>query len=89
MNDMSRAVKPFEAPFRIGQRVQVELAEIPPKERNCSIGTIIGITTRFPATPQIRKVKYLVRFDDNYIKKNCVLRANFDEMIVAERALKG
>ena len=57
--------------FQVGQRIKVDIKEIPIKDRDTTTGVIIGIRTRFPATPNFREILYEVLFDNkgNYIKK--------------------
>ena len=57
-----------EGEFSVGQKVAVDFPEIPSEERLDTIGTIIGISTRFPATPSLRRITYEVRFPTNYVK---------------------
>lgn len=59
-----------EVKFQVGQRVHVEIEEIPIEERDVTTGIIIGIQTNFHAAPILRKIKYVVRFDGkgNYSK---------------------
>jgi hypothetical protein len=69
-----------EIKFQVGQRVHVELKEIPEKERNVTVGTITKIDVMFPRTPKMRKIFYTIRFDENYIKKEHVLISNIDHI---------
>lgn len=58
--------------FRVGQRVRVDIPEIPKNERQCDTGIISGIRTRFVRTPEARQVWYVVTFDRPYIKPEYV-----------------
>ncbi len=60
-----------EIKFQVGQRVRVDIPEIPPEETNCKTGLITGIKTRFPRSPDLRQHYYMVRFDTGVIKKGC------------------
>lgn len=64
----------LEVLFSVGERVQVELEEIPEEERNCTTGVIVACTTRFALTPSKRRIVYEVRFDGdkNYAKTTLV-----------------
>lgn len=60
-----------EAAFRVGQRVHIEIKEIPVDERETTTGVIVGVDTKFFATPSLRKILYTVRIDEKgyYVKK--------------------
>ncbi len=60
-----------EVLFTVGQRVHVELPEVPKEQRDITTGIIIRINTHFHATPEHRSIWYTVRFDNkgNYVKK--------------------
>ena len=60
-----------EVLFKVGQRVHVELPEVPIEQRDVTTGIISAINTRFPTTPKMRKIRITVRFDGkgNYVKK--------------------
>lgn len=64
--DYSKEVK-----FQVGQRVELDLKEVPVEERETTTGIITKIDTHFPSTPKHRKIFYTIRFDGkgNYIKK--------------------
>lgn len=59
--------------FQVGQRVRVDLVDIPKKDRQCEVGVVMAVTTRFARTPELRQVRYHVRFDRPYIKPSSVL----------------
>lgn len=60
-----------EVKLQVGQRVEIDLPEVPVEERDVTTGIIVGISVRFPTTPKLRYISYEVRFDrkGNYIKK--------------------
>lgn len=67
--------KPYEAYdtevlFQVGERVHIELPEVPKDQRDTTTGVIVKIDTHFFATKEHRKIFYIVRLDGkgNYIK---------------------
>jgi hypothetical protein len=72
----------------VGQRVRVDIPEIPPKETNCKTGVITGIKTRFPRTPECRWHFYTVRFDEGVIKKGCEFLGQIHELSVSAEQLE-
>ena len=60
-----------ECEFQVGERVHVELPQVPVEQRETTTGIIVKIDTMFPTTPEHRKIRYTIRFDGkgNYIKK--------------------
>jgi len=77
IDDYSKEIK-----FQVGQRVSVDIKEIPVKQRDVTTGTILKIETRFPSTPAMRRHTYFVRFDNkgNYVKKKDRLMGGITEM---------
>jgi len=73
--------------FVIGQRVRVNLKEIPEAERNCDVGQIVGINLFHKNTP-IERVNYLVSFDAPYLKKEFVYVSNIKRVHVPESMLE-
>lgn len=71
----ARRIEDFsdECPFRVGQRVHLELKNIPKADRHCEVGVIKTIMTRFLYTPEMRSVKFQVVLDAPYVKKECVI----------------
>ena len=64
MKDFSKEVR-----FKVGQRVDMDLPDIPKEKRDVTTGTIVKIDTHFPSTPEHRFIKCTVRLDGNYVKK--------------------
>ena len=64
MKDFSKEVR-----FKVGQRVHIDLPEIPKEQRDITTGVIVKIDTHFPSTPKHRLIKCTVRLDGNYVKK--------------------
>lgn len=60
-----------EVLFSVGQRVHIELPDIPVEQRDVTTGVIVRISTMFPGTPKHRKIRIMVRIDckGNYVKK--------------------
>jgi len=79
-----------EVKFQVGQRVEMDLPEIPIEERDVTTGIIIKIYTKFFASPELRRVFYLVRFDNrsNYVKKEFRYCGGFTELAVEAGDLK-
>lgn len=71
----ARRIEDFsdECPFRVGQRVHVELKSIPKAERHCEVGVITAIRTRFVLTPEMRAIRFLVVLDAPYVKKELII----------------
>ncbi len=61
-----------EVGFQVGERVRVIIKEIPKEHLNCDTGIITAITTRFSATPKMRRFSYHVKFDEPYVKEEKV-----------------
>lgn len=80
-----------EVKFNLGQRVEVDLEEIPVEHRDTTTGTIVGMRADFPSTKELRKIRYKVRFDNkgNYVKKDCQFYGGISfEVIVSGNRLK-
>jgi len=59
-----------EVLFKVGQRVHIDLPDIPIEQRDVTTGVIIKMDTHFPTTPKHRKIRVTVRIDrGNYIKE--------------------
>lgn len=58
-----------EVLFRVGQRVHIELPDIPKEQRDITTGLIIKINTYFPTTPKHRSIKVTIKMDGNYVKE--------------------
>lgn len=60
-----------EVLFKVGQRVHLELPEIPKEQRDVTTGILIKVNTMFPLTPKHRHIRCTIRFDGkgNYVKK--------------------
>lgn len=67
---MLSIIQPFdeEAKFAIGQLVDVDLKDVPMDDRDATRGVITEIHVRFPRSPDMRTIEYLVEFQGNYIK---------------------
>ena len=78
----AKGVKEFnnEVKFLVGERVHIELKEIPIKERNITTGIIVGIDTRFMHTPELRSITYAIRMDGEYVKKQYQLFGGIGEV---------
>ena len=64
MKDYSKEVQ-----FKVGQRVHIDLPEIPKEQRDVTTGVIVKIDTHFPSTPKHRLIKCTIRLDGNYVKE--------------------
>lgn len=60
-----------EVLFKVGQRVHIELPDIPKEQRDVTTGILIKVDTMFPLTPKHRRIKCTIRIDGrgNYVKK--------------------
>ena len=52
-----------ELDFQVGNRVHVELRDVPKKWRNMETGVIVNIDTHFAHTPEMRRFAITVRLD--------------------------
>ena len=79
---MIMEIKDFsnEVKFQVGQRVYVDLKEIPKKERNCETGVVKTIYTKFLRTSKLRTIMYQVAFDEPYIKGDKVCFGQIHEI---------
>ena len=61
-----------EVLFQVGQRVIVDMPEVPKEARADTHGVIRQIRTKFPASPKLRRITYTVDLDGkgNYFKKS-------------------
>lgn len=59
-----------EVVFQVGQFVEIDLPEIPIEDRECTWGVITGIITKYPLSPQLRKILYEIKLAGLYIKKS-------------------
>ena len=66
--------------INLGDRVSVELEEIPEHERQCTTGEVIGLSVRFPATPKFRRERVKIRFDKNYVKGEFRFSSGINEL---------
>ena len=84
----AKDVKEFtdEVKFRVGQRVKVDL-KIPVKV-HCDTAIIFKINTNFMHTPKLRKIRYYIRFDDEYTKDPPVWTGIPEILVVSEDRLK-
>ncbi|MCR4330787.1 MAG: hypothetical protein NUV49_02815, partial [Patescibacteria group bacterium] len=73
--------------FFIGERVRVDLKEVPVEERQCDVGFVRFIMLVHPRTP-LERVEYSVRFDKPYIKPEKILRENIYEIICTEEKIE-
>ena len=66
MKDFSKEVR-----FKVGQRVHIDLPDIPKEQRDVTTGVIVKIDTHSPFTPKHRLIRCTVRIDDrgNYVKE--------------------
>lgn len=57
--------------FQVGQRVKIELPEVPIESRDVTTGVIIAIRTDHAHCPSLRVIRYEILFDNNgnYLKK--------------------
>lgn len=83
LKDFSNEVK-----FQVGQRVSVDLKEIPKEERNCETGVIKTIYTKFLRTPKMRTIMYQVVFDESYIKSGEICFSQIYEIRVYADIIK-
>ena len=75
--------------FKVGQRVKVDIVHESQKDDvNCDTGTITGCRTRFAKTPKMRRIEYLVVFDEPMIKKDRVLINQVYENWMTEKDMK-
>ncbi|KKL69435.1 hypothetical protein LCGC14_2115010 [marine sediment metagenome] len=60
-----------EVLFKLGQRVHLDLPDIPKEQRDVTTGIIVKMDTHFPGSPEHRKIRVTIRIDrkGNYIKK--------------------
>jgi len=67
IEDYSNKVK-----LQVGQRVELDLPEVPVEDRDVTTGVIERISTMFTLTSSHRKIIYTMRFDGNgnYIKED-------------------
>ena len=77
-----------EIKYQVGQRVRVDIPEIPPEETNCKEGVITAIKTRFPKSPEHRQHFYTVRFDASVIKEGFVFIQQIHELSVSAGQLE-
>lgn len=73
--------------FHVGQRVIVDLKDVPADEHNCDIGQIVSIHLYHRNSP-LERVEYLVRFDKPYIKPEKVLYQNINCIQTMEDTLR-
>jgi len=61
-----------ELKVQVGNRVHVELSDVPEKDRDVTTGVIVAIRTFWVHTPKMRRFQIDVRFDGdgNYVKKS-------------------
>ncbi len=72
--------------FQVGDRVEVDLKEVPENERNCIVGTITKIWLKFARTPKFRRKMITVHFDENYIKKGDQLCGGIDDISLEDQS---
>lgn len=84
MEDYSKEVK-----FQVGNRVSVEIELVPKEERDCTIGIITSIKTKFHRTPSMRKILYTVHFDDkrSYVKKEFQMYGSIKHILIEGKYL--
>lgn len=66
INDFSNIVK-----FKVGQRVKINLPNVPEEQKDVTTGTIVGCEVSCPTIEEHRKIFYNVQLDNegSYIKK--------------------
>ena len=78
-----------EIKFKVGQRVKVNIVHKSQKDSvNCDTGTITQCSTRFAKTPEMRKIQYLVVFDEPMIKKDKVFFKQVYQVSVTEKDME-
>lgn len=84
--DFPNIVKEFsnEVKFQVGERVSVDLPDVPVEQRDTTSGIITNISTRFHHTPHMRKIAYTIHFDNkgSYIKKRFALFSRINTITV-------
>lgn len=66
-------LKRYEAKFTVGQFVDLDIPEIPPEQRDTTWGIIVDVHTRFPLSPEYRRICYTIKLAANYIKKEFMI----------------
>ena len=77
-----------EIKYQVGQRVRVDIPEIPPEQTNCKTGAVTAIKTRFPKSPDCRIHFYTVRFDEPVIIPEFVMIQQIHELSVEAEQLE-
>ena len=88
--NMRNIIKSYthEIKYQVGQRVRVDIPEIPPEQTNCKTGVVTGIKTRFPKSPELRQHSYTVRFDEYVIIPEFIMFGQIHQLSVSAEQLE-
>jgi len=66
---MGRKESKAQMTLTVGDKVKVNIVEIPEEHRQCEVGEITKMYMKFRATPELRDISITVMFDENYVRK--------------------
>lgn len=75
--------------FELGERVHLELKDVPVEQRDNTFGYIININLKYPRSDKLRRIVYTVRLEGKYIKPECIIYENIEhDFSCAETSLR-